>query len=232
MEISIVLVEPEVPGNIGAIARVMMNFGFEDLILLNPRADYLGEEAKERAMHAKPILENLKVLNNWEELKSRFDFLIGTTGKRASKYNLRRIALSSEEFTELIKNKQARIGLVFGRERIGLRNEEIGECDFLVSVKTSEEYPVMNLSHAVAVLLYEIYKHRYTEPLYEPAGREVREALVDWTRKVLDLTEVERKAPIISTFRRIISRSMIKEREAFTLSGLFRNIYNKIKKSS
>lgn len=229
MAVTVVLVRPKIPGNIGAIARVMANFGFEKLILLNPKASHLSEESKERARHAKYILEDLEVIETWEELKTRFDLLVGTTGKRASKYNLRRLTVSPEKLAERIGALDKEVGLVFGGERVGLMNEEIDECDFLVSIKTSEEYPVMNLSHAVAVVLHEV--HNYDKgPVYEPAGREVREAILDWIDKVLKHVEVEREAPIKSTFKRLLSRGMVKEREAFTLAGFFRNVYNKIKK--
>lgn len=226
----VVLIEPETSGNIGATARVMANFGFDNLVLVDPKVKYYNKEARERAMRSKPLLKNALILDNWGELENRYDVLVGTTGKRASKYNLRRVSVSEEELSNRVKSQEGDIALVFGRERIGLTNEEIDECDFLVSIKTYEEYPVMNLSHAVAVVLYEIYKKRKEEPLYEPAGREVKEALLEWVKKVMDLVEVDRKEPLVSTFKRVISRSMIKEREAFALAGMFRNIYNKIKK--
>ena len=56
--ISTILIEPETPGNIGAIARSMKNFDLKNLILINPKCGHLDKEALDRATHAKEILKN------------------------------------------------------------------------------------------------------------------------------------------------------------------------------
>jgi len=165
--ISVVFVEPETPGNIGFIARTMKNFGLKKLILINPCE--LDEEAYLYAMHATDILENsitFKSLNDMLD-KLPVDFLVGTTGIPGGSYKLERLPLRPEQFAKAL-NTNAKIAILFGREGNGLTNEEILECDIIVSIPTSQEYPIMNVSHAAAIIFYEIFKERE----YKPKGIE------------------------------------------------------------
>ncbi len=147
--VSVILVEPENPGNIGAVARVMKNFGFSDLRLVNPCE--INEVSYARATHAKDILDNAKIFDSFEKATKDLSFLIATTGK------LRSVSKHVIKPWEIPKYEN--IGIVFGRESIGLLNEEIEKCDLVVSIPTSK-YKVLNLSHAVGIILYEIFKNR------------------------------------------------------------------------
>jgi TrmH family RNA methyltransferase len=147
--VSVILVEPENPGNIGAVARIMKNFGFYDLRVVRPCE--INEIAYARATHAKEILDNIKIFDSFEKAIKDLDMLIATTGK------IRKVSKHVIEPWKIPKYEN--IGLVFGRESIGLLNEEIERCDIVVSVPTSE-YKILNLSHAVGIILYEISKSR------------------------------------------------------------------------
>ena len=147
--ISVILVEPENPGNVGAVARIMKNFGFYDLRLVKPCE--INEIAYARATHAKDILDNAKIFDSFEKATKDLSMLIATTGK------IRKISKHVIEPWKIPKYEN--IGIVFGRESIGLLNEEIEKCDLVVSIPTSK-YRVLNLSHAVGIILYEIFKSR------------------------------------------------------------------------
>jgi len=147
--VSVILIEPENPGNIGAVARIMKNFGFYDLRVVRPCE--INEIAYARATHAKEILDNIKIFDSFEKATKDLDMLIATTGK------IRKVSKHVIEPWKIPKYEN--IGLVFGRESIGLLNEEIERCDIVVSVPTSE-YKILNLSHAVGIILYEISKSR------------------------------------------------------------------------
>jgi len=133
--ISIVLIEPENPGNIGAITRVMANFGFESLFLVNPKCDHLSQEAKNRAKHAQEVLNNAKTIKNL----NKFDYLIATTAQIGTDYNLPRSPIKPEQLAKILPEK-GNIALVFGREGIGLTNEEINKADFVVTIPTNKKY--------------------------------------------------------------------------------------------
>ncbi|MFW5852562.1 MAG: RNA methyltransferase, partial [Nanoarchaeota archaeon] len=144
-DIDIVLVEPEIAGNIGAVARVMKNFGFNSLVLVNPKCDPKSSEAVCRAKNAQDVLENLRTVGSIDELS--YNHKIGTTGKLGSDYNISRSPTTPSEFAEDIPS--GKTGIFFGRESHGLTNEEIVMMDFLLTIPSNPEYPILNLSHAV-----------------------------------------------------------------------------------
>ena len=152
--LSIVLIEPSTPGNIGFIARAMKNFGLKDLILINPKCE-LKKEAIWYAKHAKDIIKKSKT-KPFSYLK-KFDYLIGTTAIIGSDYNIPRSPLTPKQLaSELskINLKKTNIALIFGREGSGLNNKEIQMCDFIVTIPTSKKYPTMNISHSASISVF------------------------------------------------------------------------------
>ena len=211
--------EPENQGNIGAVARVMKNFGFGNLVLVNPCE--IGEEAISRAKHAKDVLLGAKVVDNFEW--DKYNLIVGTTGIVTDEYNVRRTAMTPEQLRENLKGEEG-VALLFGREGEGLRNDELERCDIVVHIPTNPEYPVLNLSHSVAVVLYELSKGRY--PSYELATRKQKEVLLKIFKEALERTdykEYRRKKTFIS-LKNLIGRSMLSAREANTLIGYFRKV--------
>ena len=151
-----ILVEPKYSGNVGAVARCMMNFDFSNLYLIKPCK--LDDECYTRAMHAKKILDNAKIFSTFEDAVKNLDYLVATSSieSQNDKKHLRN-AFSLEELAEKIFEIDGKVGLVFGREDYGLYNEEISACDVMIRIPTSESYPSLNLSHSVGVILYSMY---------------------------------------------------------------------------
>ena len=235
-EFSVVLVEPLYGGNIGSVARLMMNFGIKDLILVNPPE--FDSEARMMAVHARHLMENARVVHEFSKLKDEYDFLAGMTAVIATDSNSIRTPIFPEDLAASL-DTDAKIALVFGREDHGLSNEEIAQCDMLVTIPTHEEYKSMNLSHSVAVVLYELTrqkmrkqgdtlkKMRKVEKIEKDVLLEKYDTLTD---TVLE-HEYERRIAK-KTFRNVIGRSFISGREASTLTGLFRRTVNKINRLS
>ncbi|MDR1820795.1 MAG: TrmJ/YjtD family RNA methyltransferase [Methanobrevibacter sp.] len=231
--IYIVFVEPESSGNIGFVARTMANFGLKNLILINPSK--IGKEAYYYAMHAKYIVENVETYETLEDfiMFKKINFNIGSTGKPGGSYNLSRIAINPSELSKII-NFNNKIAIIFGREGNGLNNAEIGICDVIVSIPTSEEYPIMNVSHAVAIILYELFKdkNKFSGIGLTEANTLEKQFLVSDLEeivKTLNLPEHKQKTNL-KTFKNIINRAFITGREAHTLKGLFRKIKLKLRK--
>ena len=222
----VILVEPQTSGNVGAIARVMKNFGFSKLVLVNPQCDHKDSDARARAKHAKNILDDAEI-KQFSELE--YDYLIGTTARLGGDYNITRSPVTPVELSELISDK-SRIGLVFGRENDGLSNEEIAKCDFVVSIPTNPDYGVMNLSHAVAIILYELYKNSNKEKQGEdikPIGKKEKETLLKLIDNLIESKEFrtdKEKENTISVWHRLIGKGMLTNREAMTLMGFFRKL--------
>jgi len=222
--IQIVLVEPKNSGNVGAIARAMVNFGFDKLILINPKCNHLSQTARNRAKWAQDVLKKTKKINSLSEIKST---LIATTGKIGTDYNIPRSPITPEKLSNII-NKKKDLALVFGRENSGLNNKEISECDFVVTIPTSKKYSVMNLSHAVAILLYELSKNKENISSHIIfASEQDKKQLMKMLNKTLnnmDFATKEKKQTQITVWKRMIGKSFLTKREAFALMGFFRQI--------
>ncbi len=228
---SVILVEPKYQGNIGAVARVMKNFGFRNLVLVSPPK--IGSEARAYSMHGLDILRSARVIKNFKELKKKFDFLVATSAISAGDGNAMRTPVFPEDLANAIKTK-SRVGIVFGREDYGLYNEEIQECDILITIPASSEYPTLNVSHSVAIVLYEIFRMRNEKSKNKkftsitPKEKEVLlkkyDALVDKVQKQDYNRKIAKK-----TFRQLIGRAFISGKEAFTLIGIFRRAGERIK---
>lgn len=153
MHISFILVEPAVPENIGAAARAIKTMGFTDFRLVNP-IGHLADEAKWLAHGSHDILENAYIYKKFKEAIKDLDFVIGTTAKNRS---VKQDYYSPEEAREIILKKDdtiSKIGIVFGREESGLKNEELLICDIASSITLNNPYPSINLAQSVMIYAY------------------------------------------------------------------------------
>lgn len=231
--IYVVFVECESPGNVGFLARTMGNFGLKKLVLINPCP--LKDEAYYQAMHAKETVENAEIYNTVEEfVKDKgIDFIIGSTGAPGGSYNLSRIPLRPDELGKSM-NYNDKIAILFGREGNGLSNAEIDMCDIIVSIPTDPSYPIMNISHAAAIILYEVFKNRNNYPvegLEESTALEKEYLLKDMEKLISHLNIPDhKKRNGLKVFKNIINRAFITGREAHTLKGILRRLNLKIER--
>ena len=229
--IYIVFVECETPGNIGFLARTMANFGLKNLVLINPPK--LTPEAYYQATHGKYIVENALVYPTLDDFyqSKRIDFKIASTGIAGGSYNLSRIPLKPEQLAESL-NINNKIAILFGRESDGLSNKEIDDCDLCVSIPTDPTYPILNISHAAAIIFYELFKNKHefaVEGLEESTSLEKDYIIQDMTDLInsLDIPEHKKKNGL-KTFKNIINRAFITGREAHTFKGILRRLKNKL----
>lgn len=234
---SIILIEPKVAGNIGAIARVCNNFDATELVLISPQVNHLSEEARIRARQSKHYLENAKVFSKFQDIRDRFSFLIGTSAKAGKTYNVYRQPAFSWEWTDEKFLLSSKIGIVFGREDRGLSNEELSMCDYLVNIPVPGEQKVLNISHAVAIMLYEVWKRTYnaieTSELQTVSVSKEREMLFTLFESLVNNIDYEeyRKPNIIHAFRCIVNRSFASKEEIHTLIGMFKTILEQNQKN-
>ena len=229
--IYIVFVECETPGNIGFLARTMANFGLKNLVLINPPT--LTPEAYYQATHGKYIVENALIYPSLNEFyrSKRIDFKIASTGVAGGSYNLSRIPLRPEQLSKSI-NINNKIAILFGREGDGLSNKEIEDCDICVSIPTDPTYPILNISHAAAIIFYELFKNKHEFPvegLEESTSLEKEYLIKDMEEMInsLDIPDHKKKNGL-KVFKNIINRAFITGREAHTFKGILRRLKNKL----
>ena len=229
--IYVVFVECESPGNVGFLARTMGNFGLHNLVLINPCK--LKDEAYYQAMHARKTVENAEVYDTLQEFldDKQIDFIVGSTGTPGGSYNLSRIPIRPDELADKM-NDDNKIAILFGREGDGLSNKEVDMCDVIVSIPTDPSYPIMNISHAAAIILYEVFKNRNkfsVEGLEESSALE-KEYLISDMEALIDTLPIpkHKKRNGLKTFKNIINRAFITGREAHTLKGILRRLKIKI----
>ena len=229
--IYVVFVECETPGNIGFLARTMANFGLKNLVLINPPT--LTNEAYYQATHGKYIVESAKIYPTLDDFyqSQRIDFKVASTGMAGGSYNLARIPIRPEELGKSM-NVSNKIAILFGREGDGLTNKEMSDCDICVSIPTDPTYPIMNISHAAAIIFYELFKNKHdygVEGLDESSDLE-KEYLIKDMRDLINSLDIpeHKKRNGLKVFNNIISRAFITAREAHTFKGILRRLKNKI----
>jgi len=220
-EIEIVLVAPIYEGNVGFTARVMKNFGFSRLVLIDPCP--LGNEAKARASHAQDILDGAEYCTI-EDVFARSNLVIATTGTVSKSVcrSMRMPFYSPRELRERIGGIEGRISILFGRENWGLNNEEVKRSDIICTIPTADEYPILNLSHAVGVVCYEL--SNLPLPGYALAPPHDMGYLYQHIDRYLDTIEHPsfKRENTMVLIRRILGRANLTVREASTMHGLLR----------
>ena len=157
----VVLVEPSGPINIGSIARLCANFDISELRLVSPRCDPFDLDARRMAVKGLGILQKAEKFDSLIDAVEDCSRVVATCGR----IDHGGIPLNSSEevFNWLLRTQSSdRVALVFGREDRGLTNQELQIAQRVITLKTSENYPSLNLSHAVAVVLYEFHRSQQT----------------------------------------------------------------------
>jgi TrmH family RNA methyltransferase len=222
----IALTEPEVQGNIGAVARAMKNTNFINLILVGQ--SFLDDDAYARAKEASDFLDNALYYKSVRELRNDFDILVGTSSvisKNLKDY--RRIPVKPDFFWSNYYNSEMKTCILMGREGDGLRNEELALCDFFIAIPGNEDYPIYNLSHAAAIIMYEGMKQEVFQfPEKERANGEETNMLVDRIIQISRKVNFPRhKIPSTSVMlRRLFSRAALNRSEYHRIMGILRKI--------
>tara|TARA_B100000686_G_C16797482_1_gene983497 strand:+ start:3087 stop:3857 length:771 start_codon:yes stop_codon:yes gene_type:complete len=222
----VVLVEPEHDGNIGAVARSMLNFGINDLRVVGRSGEW-SEETRKRAKNAQEVLDESKTSVSLDQAISDCSLVIGTSGKRedGDKTAMRHFLLP-EELPERLSGVDGRVAIVFGPEGRGLLNEQLVMCDLLVTIPTWEGYPILNLSHAVSIICFSWYVNSESSKPPGTGGRLLDPNLRDKLRseakrlvKAMPTKEHKRKG-IEETLLRVILRGLPKDDEIHRILGV------------
>ena len=161
--IRIVLVDTQDGANIGSVCRAMKTMGITDLAIVSDR-EYDEDRVRTLALHAADVWENAKRFHTLQEALEGSIFTVGATRRRGKFRKLS--AYSPEQLSEKISTlPEGRISIVFGRESDGLRDDEVALCSSVVTIPTSPLFPSLNLSQAVQIICYTLFRNAL---VYEP----------------------------------------------------------------
>jgi TrmH family RNA methyltransferase len=229
MGVRVVLLEPEKPGNIGAIARSMRNFDLNDLWIINPKTRIDGDE-RAYAMRGLQILESARIVQSLDEALKDIHVVVGTSSVAArSSSNVSRVAITPKQLAERVSSAKGSIALVFGRESSGLTNQELDSCDFMVTIPASHDYNVLNVATAASIMFYEIF-HRTKARQDELASEASKQRLLIQFDRLTTKCEMQahRRRLAQRALRNVVSRSFISRREASLLVGVFRKAVSRL----
>ncbi len=154
--IRIVLVDTQDGANIGSVCRAMKTMGITDLAIVGDR-EYDEDRVRTLALHAADVWENSKRFQTLEQALEDSIFTVGATRRRGKFRKLS--AYSPEQLSEKISTlPEGRISIVFGRESDGLRDDEVAACSSIVTIPTSDSFPSLNLSQAVQIICYILFR--------------------------------------------------------------------------
>ncbi|UCG68669.1 MAG: RNA methyltransferase [Thermoplasmata archaeon] len=228
---NVILAEPKFEGNIGAIARIMKNFGISDLVLVNP-CD-IGDDCLRRAMHAKDVVENAKTHADLDSALEGLDYIVGTSGidTESDKKHLRK-NLNPREFASKMEEMEGSVGIMFGREDYGLYNTELEKCDTVITIPASSEYPILNISHSASIIFYELFITQAQKKQTREASGFEKDKMMEHFSDFLDAVDYpeHKKKNTQVMFQRILGRAVLSKWEFHTLMGVFSRTLNTLSK--
>ena len=233
--IHFILVRPQLGENIGAAARSLKNFNFENLRLVSPRDSWPNKSATYTAVEAKDIVYKAKVFPNIDRAVADLDYVFATTSRSRS-VNKKIIDLSKA--IKIIKKQSIhnkKTGIFFGPEASGLSNDDLINANYLVNIPTSNKFKSLNLSHAVTIFAFELFTASIKfEPivknLYRSDDAKKKEVnaflnfLISHLDKVGFLKPAEKKQQMIRSVKNIFHRSSLSTQEIRTLSGVISSL--------
>jgi tRNA/rRNA methyltransferase/tRNA (cytidine32/uridine32-2'-O)-methyltransferase len=239
-DIIIILSRPEEPGNIGAVCRAMKNMGLSRLRIAGPsRADLAGEEGqiRARAVHAKDIWEEAAFFPTLPEAAADCVLQAGATRRRGQ--GRKNVTMDPRELAEWLRERPGPAALVFGNERTGLDDQELALCNIASHIHVSPGFPSLNLSHAVQIYAYELFrtldfpKHP-VKGAWVPLSRVETEALtasIGANLESLGFYQHPGREEQTEFIRDFISRAALSQREGRYLGDIFAKAAALVKKS-
>ena len=233
---AIILVEPQLGENIGMVARAMANFGLAELRLVNPRDGWPNEKALATASKADHVIEATKVYDTLEQAVADLNFVYATTARERDGYKPVRSPVIAAETLRARFRAGEGTGILFGRERWGLTNEEVALADEIVTFPVNPAFASLNIAQAVLLMSYEWMKSGMEDlgavPFQAmgqtPATKEQLFGLFDQLEEALDARgyfhPAGKKPKMVDNLRAVLSRRAFTEQEISVLRGVISSL--------
>jgi tRNA/rRNA methyltransferase len=229
----VVLVRPKTAANLGAVARVMRNFGLGDLALVAPEAEVDDPRGRLLATHSEDILERARVVPDFDSAVGDCLLVAGTSARTGGLFRRQTVGTPEQILPRLLPALAAGpVGLVFGPESSGLTNDEVARCHYLIHIPADEAHPSLNLAQAVAICLYELRRAWLAgreppgepDPLADFATQEHMFARLRAALEEIHFLYGPKADSLMHALRHLLGRARLTEMEAKLLLGLARQI--------
>ncbi|MDP3507734.1 MAG: TrmH family RNA methyltransferase [Candidatus Melainabacteria bacterium] len=233
-----ILVRPNFLGNIGSTARVMKNFGFSQLRLVNPPRNYLDAEARKMAVDAFDVLKGARVENSLSNALRDVNLAFSTSACQHRTEEPESLGLLVEKIHQQDLTSENKVAFVFGDERDGLTKEEIARCHELILVPTEPTFASLNLAQALGIVAYELSRHagllscKSTGSELLPCGAEEDE-LMQLTSELMDKANFSRRYNrdlVALQLRNALQKMRLNKREFDLLRGFLLRLNDKLNK--
>ncbi|MBS1960015.1 MAG: hypothetical protein JST80_11115 [Bdellovibrionales bacterium] len=227
----VILVEPKIPENIGATARLLENYDVGSGALVNPKVEF--KTGKATYLATGPSIERLKSLPVYDALEGAVEGYTAVVGFTARAGNTRKLSIKLEDIGKKLKSK---VALVFGREDYCLSKEETQVCTHLCALDTSTKFPALNLSHSVAVVLSNLFlqDHASRRGHFALSTTEQMAPMFDHLREML--VQVGYKGSgnpdrVLEKLKKIFQRSELTKQDIALLRGVYSKVIFNIEKA-
>ncbi|MFN3766543.1 MAG: RNA methyltransferase [Aliihoeflea sp.] len=232
---AIILVEPQLGENIGMVARAMANFGLAELRLVNPRDGWPNEKARAAASRADHVIDKVRVFDTLAEAIGDLNYVLATTARERDGFKPVRGPVSAAG--ELRRRYRAGegIGILFGRERFGLNNEEVALADEIVTFPVNPAFASLNIAQAVLLMSYEWMKSGseteqvpFSGPVIEQAPKAIFAGFFDHLESALDargyFRPAAKKPRMVDALRAVLTRPGFSVAEIKALRGVLNSL--------
>ncbi len=224
-QIQIILVETSHSGNIGSAARAMKTMGIGNLRLVAPKQP-IDEQAIALAAGAKDVLDNVQIHTTFDQAIADCQLVIGTSARLR---HLQNSLIEPRKCGEIAMQRaeQGKVAIVFGRERVGLTNEELLKCHYHLHFPTNPDYGSLNLAMAVQLACYEIrmawldlQNNPQIAPLADYPSAEALEYFFQHTEQLYKKLGFIRNEAVMLKLRRLYQRAELETNELNLLRGM------------
>ncbi len=224
-QIQIILVETSHSGNIGSAARAMKTMGIGNLRLVAPKQP-IDEQAIALAAGAKDVLDNVQIYATFDQAIADCQLVIGTSARLR---HLQNSLIEPRKCGEIAMQRaeQGKVAIVFGRERVGLTNEELLKCHYHLHFPTNPDYGSLNLAMAVQLACYEIrmawldlQNNPQITPLADYPSAEALEHFFQHTEQLYKKLGFIRNEAVMLKLRRLYQRAELETNELNLLRGM------------
>ena len=231
----IILKDPQLPENIGMCARSMLNYGFSDLRIVNPKKTFPNNKAISASAGAfDKIIKKTRVFSNLEEAMKSIKVLFATSVRVR---DLEKNILTPREAIKLIlkKYKYSKIGFLFGPEKAGLNNADLSEANFIIQIPTNPGFGSLNLAMAVNIICYEWFIN-YHKKISTDISKNIevvdKKKLTNFKKFLIEniyesgFFKNKDSEKLETNVKNIFSKSLLTNKELLILYGIIKSLKN------